>query len=86
VEQAEEAATAPQVSKPAAQTRFVLEKMEELREMMKQRFDVMDSKFEAVEKLQTQLAEMDLKMGKHAQALEQMQVKVNLSMETLGKV
>jgi hypothetical protein len=35
LEQAEEAATTPQVSKPAAQTRFLLEKMKELKEMMK---------------------------------------------------
>jgi hypothetical protein len=46
----------------------------------------MDSKFKAVGRLQTQLAEMDLKMGKHAQTVEQMYVKVNLTMETLGQL
>ncbi|KAM0829264.1 hypothetical protein ACQ4PT_066987 [Festuca glaucescens] len=60
--------------------------LEEMDLKMGKRFNDMDAKFEAVEKLQTQLEEMDLKMGKHAQTLEQMQVKVNLTMETLGKV
>jgi hypothetical protein len=46
--------------------------MEELKKMIQARFDTMDSKFEAMAKVQTQLEEMDLKMGKHAQILEQM--------------
>lgn len=62
----------PTVSKPSTQTRFVLDNMEELKKMIQARFDTMDSKFEAMAKVQTQLEEMDLKMGKHAQILEQM--------------
>jgi hypothetical protein len=39
VEKAEEASTLPKVSKPAAQTRFVLDGIEELKATMLPRFD-----------------------------------------------
>jgi hypothetical protein len=52
----DEAATAPtKVSTPAAQTRFVLEAMEAFQEKMLARFDQMEVKFEALEKVQVQL-------------------------------
>jgi uncharacterized coiled-coil protein SlyX len=87
VGEAEEAATAPsRDSKPAAQTRFVLEAMDELKAAMFARFDDVDSKFGTLQQVQTRLEEMDLKLVKHAETMEQMQVKVNLSMEALGKV
>jgi hypothetical protein len=61
VGEAEEAATAPsRVSKPAAQTRFVLDAMDELKAMMLARFDAMDVKFGALQQVQTHLDEMDL--------------------------
>jgi hypothetical protein len=83
----DEAATAPaKVSTPAAQTRFVLEAMEAFQEKMLARFDQMEGKFEALEKVQVQLQGVDLLLHKHAEVLEQMQVKVNLSMDTLGQV
>jgi hypothetical protein len=47
----EEAATAPQVSKPAAQTIFVLDTMEELKAAMLARFDAMDMKIGALEQV-----------------------------------
>jgi hypothetical protein len=44
---------APTVSKPAAQTRFVLDPMEALKVAMMERFDTVDAKFGALEKVQT---------------------------------
>jgi hypothetical protein len=46
----------------------------------------MDAKFGTLQQVQTHLEEMDPKLVKHAETMEQMQVKVNLSMEALGKV
>jgi hypothetical protein len=72
--------------KPAAQNRFVLEAMDDLKAAMFARFDAMDAKFGTLQQVQTHLEEMDLKLVKHAETTEQMQVKVNLSMEALGMV
>jgi hypothetical protein len=72
VGEAEEAATTPsRVSKPAAQTRFVLDAMDELKAMMLARFDAMDVKFGALQQVQMHLDEMDLKLVKQAKTMEQ---------------
>ena len=84
---AEGGTTAPtKVSTPAAQTRFVLTAMDELTKTLLTRFDAVDVKIGVLEKVQAHLEEIDSKLLKHADTLEQMQVKVNLSMDSLGKV
>ena len=67
---AEGAATAPtRVSTPAAQTRFVLEAMEDLKAALLARFDSVDDKMGALGKMQTHLEEIDGQLHKHAEAL-----------------
>jgi hypothetical protein len=60
--------------------------MEELQATLLAPFDQINVKFGALEKVQSHLTEMDLMLHKHVEVLEQMQVKVNLSMDTLGQV
>lgn len=59
--------------------------MEDLKEALLARFNTMEAKLESMDKLRDHLTEIDSKLGNYAEALEQMQVKVNLTMDSMSK-
>lgn len=81
--------TATAAFKPNPQTRFLAREMEALQEQMLQGFAEIraaQSKLDMVEGICEKLEALDAKLSEQAKRLDQVQVKENLSCDTLGRV
>ena len=75
--------------KPNPQSRFIADEMEALQERMLKEFAEIRAaqrKLEVVDGICAQLAALDTKLTEQTSRLDQVQVKVNLSCDTLGRV
>ena len=75
--------------KPNPQSRFLADEMEALQERLLQEFADLraaQSKFTIVDSISAQLEALDAKLTEQSARIDQVQMKVNLSCDALGRV